>query len=305
MKLIPAVTPPAPRAAHGERPRKPFEIRAATTGEAEVLIYTEISYWYMDPEWWIRDLMAITAPVIHVRINSPGGDVWAGVAIYNALVRHGARIIVHVDSLAASIASLIAMAGDEIRMSKGSHMMIHDPLVGTYGNAAYLRKVAGVLEQVGGSMVEIYADRTGVAPEQVAEWMKEEKFFTAKEAREAGLADAEDNTEAIAAKFDLSMYANAPDALKGQAPAAEREKPDTIRKFETGLREELGFSHAEARAIAASGFKAASDPRDEDGGPNRSTTAVQPPPANDPAAEALLASILTARLRLRASAGRR
>src|SRR4051812_45026715 len=90
-----------------------YAIRNATADEAELLIYQDIGFWGMDSAQFARDLATITAATINVRINSNGGDVFAGIAIYNSLINHGARIVVYVDGIAASIASVIAMAGDE------------------------------------------------------------------------------------------------------------------------------------------------------------------------------------------------
>lgn len=150
---------------------KPGRVRvnADVEGEAEILIYGDIGYgWYdegITGESITKEIAAIDAETINVRINSGGGLVFEGLAIYNAIARHSAHIIMHVDSIAASIASVILMAGDEIRIAEGAQVMIHKPWSGTWGDANAMRKEADILDRLEAGIIDIYAARTGADPD--------------------------------------------------------------------------------------------------------------------------------------------
>ena len=169
------------------------QIRAQADGEAEVLIYGDIGedFWGegVSAQAFVDQLRELEAQSIHVRINSGGGLVWDGFAIYQALVNHRARVRVSIDSVAASAASLIAMAGDEIRMAATSLMMMHEPQGFAFGDAEVMRKQADLLDDIGGLFAEAYAARSGESEEKVREWMSAETWFTASEAVDAGFAD--------------------------------------------------------------------------------------------------------------------
>lgn len=240
---------------------------AASADTAEVYIYDAIAWYGVDVNELVNQLNGIKAQTINVRINSPGGDVFDGVAIYNALVRHSARIVVHVDGLAASIASVIAMAGDEVRMHEGSFFMIHDPWMLAIGPADDLRAGADLLDKIGNSLVGIYEKRTGLSRDEIAEMMAAETWMDAVEAREKGFADAVDaSTEddpAPSARFDLSAFDHPPERLAANVERRTEPRIETIRDFENFLRDVGGFSQNAARKIAAAGYKATSDARDE------------------------------------------
>lgn len=126
---------------------------------------------------------------ISLRINSDGGAVSDGMAMKSLLDQHSAEITVSIDGMAASIASVIAMAGDTIQMSASSMMMIHNAWMATAGDAAYLRSQADILEKVSSQIVDVYHDRTGVSKGKVAEMMAAETWMTGQEAVDAGFAD--------------------------------------------------------------------------------------------------------------------
>lgn len=163
----------------------------ADDDEAEVLIYDTIGGWFfgVNATDFVHELRDITASKINVRINSPGGRVFDGIAIYNALVRHPADIHVHVDGLAASIASIIAMAGDRVTMMQGSQMMIHDALGIEIGNAKEHRAFADFLDRQSENLSHIYAERTGKTAAELREMMLAETWMFANEAVELGFAD--------------------------------------------------------------------------------------------------------------------
>ena len=230
--------------------------------EATVYIYDEISSWWgISSEELVKELNGITAGTIHVRLNSPGGSVFDGTAIYNALKQHKANIVIHVDGLAASIASVIAMAGDEIHMGEGAYMMIHDPFSIMIGTAEDFRKEADLLDKVGGTIASIYQGKTGMTEQEIKDLMTEETWMTADEAVEKGFADQVDKGAGDKQKnqaknlFDLSVFANVPDALR------ENKGFPTARDMEQALRD-VGCSNKQAKEILAKGF--ADDLRDGD-----------------------------------------
>ena len=126
---------------------------------------------------------------IVIRLNSAGGDVFQGIEIYNYLKSLPNRIIVEVTALAASAASIVAMAADELIMMTGSQMMIHEASTFCFGNKSDVEKVLNALESIDSSLLSIYAERTGISCDVLTNWMKEEKFFTAEEAVQEGMAD--------------------------------------------------------------------------------------------------------------------
>lgn len=148
--------------------------------------------------WWgdeatpqqLRDeLKNVTGNKLTVVLNSEGGDVFAGLAMYNALRELDAEVTIRIDGLAASIASVIAMAGDKIVMSPGSMMMIHKASLLAMGNTEDLKKAIDVLQTVEESIIPIYADQTGLSNETIVEMLDDETWMTAERAVELGFAD--------------------------------------------------------------------------------------------------------------------
>ena len=195
---------------------------------AEIWLYDQVGEgWFggMSAKQFTEQLNGLgQVDTINLRINSPGGSVFDGVAIYNALKRHPARLEVDVDGVAASIASVIAMAGDEIRMAANSLMMIHDPYGMCGGNSEEMRKTADLLDQIKGVIVDTYAKRTGMAADVLAVMMSEETWMTAAEAQQHGFSDATTEEQRIAAcyDFDFSKFKRPPKMLSGgKTPARD------------------------------------------------------------------------------------
>lgn len=164
-----------------------IEANGATT--TEVLIYAEIGEWGVTALDFIGEVRAIATPEISVRINSPGGHIFDGFAIYNALLSHPARVTVHVDGVAASAASFIAQAGDDIVVARASSMMVHGGSGMCIGKAGDMREMADLLDKLDGQMAAIYAQRS---ERPAAEWLAQmgtDRWYTAEEAVAAGLAD--------------------------------------------------------------------------------------------------------------------
>lgn len=177
-----------------------IKILAKSKDEAEVLVHEAIGdNWFGDgltSKRFAEDLKKIgDVKSIRVRINSPGGSVTDGVGIYNALRSHGARIVVDIEGAAYSIASVIAMAGDEIRMRTGSMMMIHSPWSFAMGNAEEMREAADVLDKFEDSLLDIYVKRSGRDRAELKDMLRAETWLHPAEAVEAGLADVADDTE--------------------------------------------------------------------------------------------------------------
>jgi len=195
-----------------------YTIRARGSGaersRAEVLIYDEIGAYGVSAKGFLAELGALPDGVpIDLRLNSPGGSVFDAVAIYNALQRHAGTITVWIDGVAASAASYIAMAGDEIVMPENAFLMIHDPSGLVTGTAADMREMADTMDKIAGGMVRGYAARSGRAEEEIAALMAAETWFDAQAALEAGLATRMIEPVRIAASFDIARFRNAPPAL--------------------------------------------------------------------------------------------
>lgn len=258
---------------------RPFHARievaqSAKTGDsepstAEIYIYDPIgeSFWEetTSAKSLSQQISALDVDELHVYINSPGGDAWDGLAIMNALRRHRAHVTITVDALAASAASVIAMAADHLVMNRGAEMMIHDPWTWTDGNAEDLRKTADTLDKLADSYAAAYAARAGGKAAAWRDIMRAETWFTAEEAVSAGLADEAADAPAAAAHFDLSGFryqgrAQAP-APCNMLPASEPEETTVSTMKENpmssmlteGLCQRLGIadSTADEEAILA------------------------------------------------------
>lgn len=167
-------------------------VNAAGDGDdgdtAEVWIYDTIG-WDVEAGTFARDLAQITAKKILCRLNTPGGSVFDGIAIYNSLLSHPAHVTVQVDGLAASAGSFIAQAGDKVVMGRNAQMMIHDASGLAIGNAKDMREFADLLDRLSDNIASVYHDRAGGSVEQWRERMLAETWFSGEEAVEAGLAD--------------------------------------------------------------------------------------------------------------------
>lgn len=179
-----------------------FQMKA-TNNVAQIDIFGEI----VGEKWFDEETSATSfrdalkelgdVSTINLSINSGGGSVFDGIAIYNMLKSHKATVNVYVEGLAASIASVIAMAGDTITMRSGSMLMIHRPFTVLQGNAEEMRKAAETLEKMGDNIVNIYSDRTGIQAEEIQQIMSAETWLSAEEAVDQGWATKLDKKEAV------------------------------------------------------------------------------------------------------------
>lgn len=193
-----------------------YKIQNLGGNAADVWIYDEIGGWGITAQDLVSELAGLNVSDITVHVNSPGGDVFQGIAIMNALRDHPAKVTVKVDALAASIASVIAQAGNTVIMGRNSMMMIHNASGYAMGEADDLRKMADLLDSTTANIASIYHERAGGTVKQWLAVMKDETWYSAEEAVVAGLADevaplpTEREAHQQAAKFDLSNFAHAP-----------------------------------------------------------------------------------------------
>lgn len=180
-----------------------------------------------------RDLLKQIGNVktINLHINSPGGNVFEGIAIYNMLKQNKATVHVYVDGLAASIASTIAMAGDTISIPENSMLMIHNPWTSATGNAKEFRKRADDLDKLGASMKTSYMSKSNgkIDEDTLSELMDQETWLTAKEAVDYGLADEVLEPVQMAAcltEEEAKQFKHAPEALVTAHPVKAEKKPD-------------------------------------------------------------------------------
>lgn len=166
-----------------------LRVTNAKADEAEIYLYGEIGFWGVTAADFQRELALVTAKHINLHVNSPGGEVFDGIAIYTLLREHEASVTTYIDGLAASAASFIALAGDRVVIAKSAHMMIHEAMGLAWGYASDLRRQADVLDRLTESIAEIYEDRAGGTVSQWRAAMAEETWYTAAEAVAAGLAD--------------------------------------------------------------------------------------------------------------------
>lgn len=233
-------------------PKPWFRIENAHVDEDNATDEVTVIYIYdvIGDSWWedatpasefVKQLSNIKTPRIELHLNSPGGDIFDGVAIYNALKAHSATVTVIVDALAASAASFIAQAGDEVIMTKAATMMIHDGSAMAWGPASVMRDTADLLDKLSNTVAEIYSDRAGQTVEFWRNLMIEETWYNSHEAVEAGLADQigeetkDEDDRAAQNKWDLSVFNyagrnNAPDPLQVRQRIANRLKEMTVGK---------------------------------------------------------------------------
>lgn len=200
---------------------------APTEVGAEIFIYDEIGGSAgVSADDFVKDLNEIDSDQITLRINSPGGSVFDAIAIYNALIQHPANVHVRVDALAASAASIVAMAGDTVEMMVGSQLMIHDALGMEQGNAKQMREMGAFLDKQSDNIASIYAARVGdKSPEALKEWrnlMLAETWMFAQEAVDIGLADQVYMKPAPG----QSLEAEVPDEEPAEEPDPEEPDPE-------------------------------------------------------------------------------
>ena len=173
----------------------------------EVMIYDEIGNFGVDAKSFINEIKQIPNDTsVLLRINSPGGSVIDGLAIYDAISRMPQKVTARIEGIAASMASVIALAADEVIMSENSLYMIHNVWGGEVGDSDDLRKAADLMDKMGERLINIYVSKTGQTEEQIRSWMNEETWFNSSEAQEAGFINLVEEPIKMAAMFDIKKY---------------------------------------------------------------------------------------------------
>jgi len=247
-------------ASGGAAPQRPwYSVRNLADGEAEVFIYdligADLFFGGISAAEFVRDLRAINARKILLRINSPGGDIAEAKTIRTALIEHPAQIETHVDGLAASSASWVGLAAEKVIMSPHAMMMIHEPWFIVGGDAEHLRKQADILDKDAAEIAKMLQEKGGG---EVDEWraaMRAETWYSDEEAVDAGLADevaTQDAATAPAAnRYDpgiLAMFKHTPSHLTGAAgaqpgaPAGDHSEPELVRAA-------LGYQRDQSRRL--------------------------------------------------------
>lgn len=280
--------------------KKWFEI-INKADKAEIWIYEQIG-----EDWWTgegttakgfqKELAGIKSSQIDLHINSPGGEVFDGITIYNLIKQHPATVTTYIDGLAASIASVIALAGDKVIMAENAQFMIHNPMGGLmfFGTEDVLDeeyvKLKSALSAVKGSILNAYAKKTGRESDELSAWMKAETWMSSGQAMEYGFVDDITDKMDLAActKFIPAMqkakFKNIPENLSGS------KQTPTAREAEKALRD-VGFTQAQAKVVLAEGLKGFQrdvDPPEPEKAPEPEQRDVEPPAWNDRTA-ALLA----------------
>jgi ATP-dependent Clp protease, protease subunit len=236
-----------------------FKMEKKTVDLAEIEIFDEIdSFWGLGPKEFKAKFDEVKdAKSIKLLLNSPGGSVFDGMAIYNILATARDRLEVEVIGLAASIASIIALAGNKLTMAEGSYYMIHNPWTFAMGDGEELRKTADILDKMSSEFVKMYVAKTGLSEDEVKKMMADETWLTASEAIDKGFADDSEDYGQIAAKIDgcaiAKHFAHIPEAL---AVSSEPKQITNPRDLEALLRDSGGMSRSQAVAIVANGWKA-------------------------------------------------
>lgn len=265
-------------------PASPYIVRASANRTAELLIYSDIGQ-----DWWgesvaaadfVREIAALDVDTITLRLNSYGGSVSDGIAIYNAIKRHPAKVTTCIDGIAASIASLIAMAGDSVEMAENATLMIHAPWGYVSGNSAELRQYADMLDVWAQAMATSYAAKTGKPVDEMLALLTDgaDHWYTAEQALAGNFIDATTAALPIAASAryaGLNRY-TPPAAIAarlGLAPSTETVTPEPaaaginpqehIMPNPTPAATQPTATDAQhAQAALAAGIKAEADRRD-------------------------------------------
>lgn len=201
--------------------RQPLQlVRAEADDAATLYIYDVIdSYWGVSAEEVAQQISGLDAKTtLHLRINSPGGDVFEGQAIATAISQHPGKTVAHIDGLAASAATFISAAADEVEISEGGFYMIHNGWTIALGDKRVMTDTAALLDKVDASILAVYAKRTGASAEQLVQWMDAETWFTAQEAVDNKFVDRiatapEKAQNASRKTFNLAAFERTPQAL--------------------------------------------------------------------------------------------
>jgi ATP-dependent Clp protease protease subunit len=218
---------------------------------AEISIYDAIGGYDVNAKQFVDELKEINAETINLRINSPGGSVIDGNAMFNALQRHPAKVVTHIDGLAASMASVIAMAGDEVHMADNALLMIHNPWTMSIGDADELRADADLLDKMSASIMSAYG-RSQYEDGEIKDLMDAETWFTAQEAFDAGFVDHISTGLRAAASDITAMAASSEFSIPAEKQIASLNKQiEAISKTSQEVSEQLAERCERVEEISA------------------------------------------------------
>ncbi|MFL9899050.1 Clp protease ClpP [Paraburkholderia fungorum] len=204
--------------------KKPeFRVSNAADG-TDIYLYDTIGGWYGIAVQDVIKELKDAKGAVNLRINSPGGDAFDGRALATAIQQHG-NVTAHIDGLAASAATYVALAAKAVNIADGAFMMVHNAWTVAVGNAAELGDTIAMLQKIDASIANDYAAKTGKTLDEVKAWMDAETWFTAQEAKDAGLVDNIVAAKSADNRWDLGAYRNAPRSLTEHEPdyaAADR-----------------------------------------------------------------------------------
>ena len=209
--------------------------------ESEILIFDYVGYPYNDPRDFIQALSEMGN--VTIRINSPGGDVFDGMVLVNAIASHKGIVTTRVEGLAASMASVIAVSGKKVQAYDNTMLMIHNAWTFAMGNQYDMQDTADLLEKIDGNILDTYQNKSKKGKKAIAEMMKATSWMTAKEAKDHGFIDEIVTGKSVKAEFNLSIFANLPDEFKEDKELTERDAEKILR--------DAGFSRHKAKAILA------------------------------------------------------
>ena len=187
--------------------RKWYEINNSAD-VTDVYLFNDIGTFGVSAQSFVEEIKEYEDKELAIHINSLGGEVFDGMAIYSIIQRRKAKTTVYIEGIAASIASVIALAADEVIMSENSLLMIHNAWGGSSGDASEMRKQADVLDKISNEIAEIYVKKTNLPYDEIIRMMSEETWLTAEEAVALGFVDSISEPIKVAAKYDVSKFKN-------------------------------------------------------------------------------------------------
>ena len=217
-------------------------IEAKKGKSTDIHIYDEIGIHGITAKSFLEDLKDLKGKDITVHINSTGGDVFQGQAIYTALKNYTGKVTVKIEGLAASMATVIALAADKIEMTSNSLFMIHSPMSNVFGNKSQMRRQINALEKVESTMLNVYSKRTNLSEDKINLMMETETWLSADEALEFGFVDEVTGRVAIVAKYDMTGFSNktAKDILttfnKGEQKTENKMNEETMTNWFTEIK---------------------------------------------------------------------
>ncbi len=185
-----------------------YNIQNKAGNSADIYIFDEIGTYGVTAQDFISEIKGLKDMPINLRINSLGGDVFDGMAMYNVIKRRESKTTVYIEGIAASIATIIALGADEVVMAENSLFMIHNAWGGASGEAKDMRKTAETLEKITSELTDIYVKKTGLSYDAVAQMMDEETWLNAEEAYKLRFIDTISDSIKVAAKYDVSKFKN-------------------------------------------------------------------------------------------------